>query len=75
MTISWVTQDRANDSLVEYGIGGLNFSVNGTQTAFTDGGGQKRVIYVHKALVSGLKAIATYSMFVVVCVVPQTSCY
>ena len=63
MSVTWVTLNSTRDTIVEYGPDGLTMSVTGTQTAFQDGGDQKRVIYVHKALLTGLKPLQKYSTY------------
>ena len=63
MSVTWVTLNSTRDTIVEYGPDGLAMSVTGTQTAFQDGGDQKRVIYVHKALLTGLKPLQKYSTY------------
>lgn len=60
MYVTWITFDSVYDSIVEYGVGSLSQSVNGTQTMFTDGGSQKRKIYVHRAALTGLKEKTAY---------------
>ena len=65
MSVTWVTLNSTRDTVVEYGPDGLTMSATGTQTAFQDGGDQKRVIYVHKVLLIGLKPLQKYSTYTV----------
>ena len=67
MSVTWVTLNSTRDTIVEYGPDGLTLSVTGKQTAFQDGGDQKRVIYVHKALLTGLKPLQKYSTYALYC--------
>jgi len=61
MWVTWVTLDDIGTTpLVEYGLGNLTTSATGTTTKFVDGGTEKRVIYVHRALMNNLKAGQTY---------------
>ena len=65
MTVTWVTLNATRDTVVEYGPApeGLTMSTAGTQTAFTDGGPQKRTIYIHKVLLKDLKPQQKYSEY------------
>jgi len=61
MWVTWVTFDNVTldnksvDSFVEWGLGNLRHKANGTITNFVDEGKEKRVIYIHRALMTGLK--------------------
>jgi len=61
MWVTWVTFDNVTldnkriDSYVEWGEGDLQFRANGTISHFADHGKEKRVIYVHRALMTDLK--------------------
>lgn len=62
MWVTWVTMDLqfVNESLVEFGEDGLTKAANGSIKAFVDGGKEKREIYVHRALMTGLKPDTRY---------------
>lgn len=54
MMVTWVTLDPTNVSTVEYGISKLNLRKTGNVTKFVDGGSNKRVIYIHRVLLTDL---------------------
>lgn len=57
MMITWVTLDKTNASIVEYGEGlqiGFTLKAVGQETAFVDGGSEKRKLYMHRVLLQGL---------------------
>jgi len=61
MWVTWVTFDNVTldnktiDCFVEWGQGELTHKANGTIRYFVDQGKEKRIIYVHRALMTGLK--------------------
>ncbi|XP_071079387.1 acid phosphatase type 7-like isoform X2 [Haliotis cracherodii] len=55
MVVTWVTLDEAGTATVNYGEGKLDQTQYGKTTVFTDGGTEKRVLYIHRVLLSGLK--------------------
>lgn len=62
MVITWTTFDFT-ESMVEYGVwGGKLFSdtAKGNCTLFTDGGSEKRKMYIHKVTIPDLKPGAKY---------------
>lgn len=62
MSITWVTLNATRDTVVEYGLGQqLTLTAKGTQSNFTDGGALRRVIYIHRVLLTDLKPLQTYS--------------
>jgi Purple acid Phosphatase, N-terminal domain len=61
MIISWVTLNSTKSSVVEYGISSLTFAAKGVENPFTDGGSEKRVIYVHTVTITGLTPGNKYS--------------
>lgn len=54
MVVTWVTQDSANGTVVEYGHDTLNSSATGFEEKFQDGGSQKRVFHVHRTVLRKL---------------------
>lgn len=62
MMITWVTMAANISSIVEYGLAeeALKLQANSTTaTKFVDGGSEKRVLYIHRVKLTGLKP-ATY---------------
>lgn len=55
IVVTWSTVNRTIESLVEYGIGGLILSANGTSTAFVDGGRKKHIQYIHRVKLTKLQ--------------------
>lgn len=55
MMVTWTTFDPTNTSTVEYGKVDLNRSKTGHATKFVDGGSAKRVLYMHRVLLTDLK--------------------
>ena len=62
MIVTWVTMDATSDSVVEYGTvpNDLTLSALGSTTVFTDGGSEKRVLYIHRVLLDNLIPGTTY---------------
>jgi hypothetical protein len=61
MIVTWVTQDPIDESTVEYGCDNNAVeAANGTRSSFTDGGFKKRVITIHRVLLTGLKPNKLY---------------
>ena len=62
MMVTWVTFKPAVDQTVEYNIHGkpLSRNVKSTVTKFTDGGLEHRVLFIHKAKLTGLKPNQAY---------------
>ncbi|XKL65600.1 hypothetical protein PGB90_009020 [Kerria lacca] len=60
IVVTWSTWDKTNQSVVEYGIGGLISRAVGKWVLFTDGGNEKRKQYIHKVTLSNLLAEETY---------------
>lgn len=54
MVVTWVTFWQTNSTQVEYGSDALDKVVNGTETLFIDGGGEKRHIYMHRVTLKDL---------------------
>ncbi|CAB3360188.1 Hypothetical predicted protein [Cloeon dipterum] len=61
MVITWNTMDPTEDSIVEYGIGGLILKAYGNQTVFIDGGKESRMQFIHKVVLTDLTPGATYT--------------
>ena len=57
MMITWVTFKPTVNHTVKYNVHGEPLSLNataGTITKFTDGGGEHRVLFIHKIKLTGL---------------------
>ena len=56
MMITWVTFKPTVEHTVKYNVHGEPLSLNatGTMTRFTDGGGEHRVLFIHKTKLTGL---------------------
>lgn len=52
--------DRSNESIVEYGTYDYTISANGFSTKFVDGGGGKHTQYIHRVILTGLRAETRY---------------
>lgn len=52
-----------NESIVEYGYQGLQFAVKGEQTAFVDGGSEKRKLFMHRVRLTNLRPLTRYGKF------------
>ena len=61
MVATWVTLNSTDFSIVEFGIYDLNLVAKGTEDRFVDGGSQKRVMYMHRVKITGLKPGNRYS--------------
>lgn len=62
MAVTWTTFNKA-DSTVEYGlVGGRRFdmSATGNSSLFVDSGDEKREMYIHRVILTGLKPTQTY---------------
>jgi len=55
MVVTWVTLSACNTT-VEYGLKSPSITTLGTTKPFQDGGSEKRVIYIHRATMIGLKS-------------------
>lgn len=60
IVVTWSTFNATNQSLVEYGIGGLILRASGDSTYFVDGGSQKHAQYIHKVVLDELTPESTY---------------
>lgn len=61
VVVTWSTVNGTKESIVEYGIGGLNLTANGTSTQFVSGGNEKRKQYIHKVKLPNLTSGTKYS--------------
>ena len=61
MTVTWVTPQRTNSSIAEYGKATLNPVTKGSEVEFVDGGKAKRKFYVHKVIMTNLDPGKNYS--------------
>ena len=64
MMITWVTFAADVDSIVEYGLKDklLSLRASGAATKFTDGGSEKRVMYMHRVKLTGLQPHTSYGI-------------
>ena len=63
MVVTWVTMQSTIVSIVEYGIDDLNKTAKGYEDVFVDGGGEKRMMYIHRVTVTGLRPGQKYSEY------------
>jgi len=63
MVVTWVTMQSTHASVVKYGVEELSRMARGTQDVFTDGGQEKRVMYIHRVTVTGLQPGIKYSEY------------
>ena len=55
MVVTWVTMQSTIISVVEYGAEGLNKTAKGYEDVFIDGGSEKRMMYIHRVTITGLR--------------------
>ena len=62
MMVTWVTFKPTVNQTVKYNVHGepLSLKATGTTTKFTDGGGEHRVLFIHKTKLTGLTANQAY---------------
>ena len=60
MIVTWVTMGPVNESVVEYGLEGLNQKQNGSWELFVDGGDEKRQMIIHRVILNNLTPGKTY---------------
>ena len=67
MMITWVTLKPTAHQAVEYNIHGkpLSLNVTSTMTKFTDGGWKHRVLFIHRAKLTGLTPNQAYGRYMV----------
>lgn len=63
MTVTWTTFDRTDQSIVGYGKRKIEESVSGYSSKFTDGGFERRSMYIHRATMTNLEPGETYGWF------------
>lgn len=59
--MTWSTRNDTNESIVEYGIGGLILTATGYSTPFIDGGNEKQKQYIHRVWLKNLTPNSKYS--------------
>lgn len=64
--MTWSTRNDTEESLVEYGIGGLVFQAKGNSTLFIDGGAKKQRQYIHRVWLKNLNPDNKYSKIYIV---------
>ena len=65
MVVTWVTFNTTGGSVVEYGlhvVGYFTDVVKGREDLFQDGGSEKRKLYIHRVVLTGLTPDAKYGM-------------
>jgi len=62
MMITWVTFKPTVNHTVQYNVHGKSLSLHatGTMTKFTDGGWERRVLFIHKTKLTGLTPNQAY---------------
>ncbi|CAG2174604.1 unnamed protein product [Oppiella nova] len=60
MVITWTTFNATNASTVEFGIKLLSQSMTGFSTQFTDGGNERRILYIHRVVLTQLTPGTAY---------------
>ena len=63
MVVTWVTLKNVSDPFVFYGLNDLQLNARAITNKFTDGGPEKRSIYVHRAIMSNLSSGKKYSKY------------
>jgi len=63
MVVTWVTMQSTIETVVEYGVDDLNKTAKGLEDAFTDGGTEKRMIFIHRVTITGLRPGQKYSEY------------
>ena len=63
MIVTWSTQTLVNESYVEYGLWNETSTLrkDATISKFIDGGGEHRVLYMHRAVLTNLTMDTVYS--------------
>jgi len=61
MVVTWVTVQSTASSIVEYGVKNLNKTARGRQDVFVDSGIEKRIMYIHRVTITGLRPGQKYS--------------
>ncbi|XP_046967699.1 acid phosphatase type 7 isoform X1 [Vanessa cardui] len=60
IVVTWTTFNNTNESRVQYGEGSMDLEAVGTRTLFTDGGKQRRKMWIHRTLLPDLKFDTRY---------------
>jgi hypothetical protein len=61
IVVTWSTVNGTKESIVEYGIGELTLTAEGTSTLFISGGNEKRKQYMHRVKLPNLTSGTKYS--------------
>lgn len=65
IVVTWTTYTDTNESVVEYGIGGLILNAVGTRQLFVDGGNAHRKMYIHKVRLTDLTSESVYGKLMI----------
>lgn len=60
VVVTWNTKSNTEESIVEYGIGGLVLRAEGNSTRFVDGGGKRHSQYIHRVWLRDLTPDSKY---------------
>jgi hypothetical protein len=60
VVVTWSTTNQSNESVVEYGIGGLVLRATGLSTLFVSGGNETRSQYIHRVTLPQLTPGSKY---------------
>lgn len=60
IVVTWSTRNDTEESIVEYGIGGLILTAQGNSTLFIDGGNEKQKQYIHRVWLRNLEPNSKY---------------
>lgn len=60
MVVTWNTVDPTENTVVEYGIGGLILRAEGDSQVFIDGGEKERLQFIHRVTLKDLTPGTTY---------------
>lgn len=66
MFVTWATLNSTGDAIVQFGQGRTSQSANGSESLFVDGGSEKRHIYMHRVLLTGLVPGKNYGLLLVI---------
>jgi len=60
MVVTWSTVDPTENTVVEYGIGGLILRAEGDSQVFIDGGSKSKMQFIHRVHLKDLTPGTTY---------------
>lgn len=63
IVVTWSTRNDTEESIVEYGIGGLILTATGNSTLFIDGGDEKQKQYIHRVWLKNLTPNSKYRKY------------